>query len=69
MKAIRFIRRALFAIGLICLFGAAGTDQHYTDMGLMPPESVDALITWGFCLMIPQGLHWLRAELRKKVKR
>jgi hypothetical protein len=64
----RFIRRAMFIAGLIALLCAAGVDQMYTDMRQMPPDSVGTMVAWAFVLMIPQGLHWLRRELRERVK-
>lgn len=66
---IKFVRRAMFVIGFICLFQAAGIDEMYTNAGQMPPVIADKLFACGWILMIPQALHWLRAELRKKVRR
>ena len=70
MKGIyRFIRIAMAAAGFICIFGAAGTDEYYTELRQMPPDSVDTMVAWGLVLLIPQGLHWLRIELRKRIRR
>ena len=69
MKRIfRLFRIVTAAAGLFMLFGAAGTDQMYADVGAMPPESVGAMVAWGFVLMIPSALHFLKGE-RKKVRR
>lgn len=67
-QTIKFIRRAMFAIGVLMLLGAAGADEMYADWRMMPPESVGTMFRNGMLLVIPQLWHWLRRELRKAVR-
>lgn len=67
-RVFRLFRRLSAFAGFLCLFGAIGTDEMYTDMGQMPPESVEKAIVWGFVLLIPTALHYLKGEARKKVR-
>lgn len=70
MKRIfKLFRIVTATAGILCLLSAAGTDQMYTSVGQMPPESVDKLVAWGFILLIPMALHWLKGEVGKKVRR
>lgn len=61
-KTYRFIRLATAIAGVLCLFGAAGTDQRFSEMGQMPPESVENLLFIGLLLLIPAALHILREK-------
>ena len=47
------MRKIAATLGFLCLFGAAGTDQHYTEMGQVPPEGVGHLIIIGLVFLIP----------------
>ena len=47
------MRKLSATLGFLCLFGAAGTDQHYAEMGQVPPEGVGQLIIVGLILLIP----------------
>ena len=67
-KLYRFIRRTLFAVGVILLFSSAGADEMYADWRQMPPESVGEMFRYGMLCIVPQLWHWLRKELRKAVR-
>ncbi len=69
MKRIfRLFRIVTAAAGFFILFGAIGTDEMYTDMGQMPPDSLEKMFVLGFILLIPTALHYLKSESRKKVR-
>jgi hypothetical protein len=59
----RFFRNICTAAGFICFLGAAGTDEFYTKMRQMPPESVGTMVVWGLVLLIPLALHIARKKL------
>lgn len=61
-KVFRFIRIATAIAGFVCIYGAAGTDQRISEMGQMPPESVENLAFIGLLLLIPAAWHILREK-------
>lgn len=65
----RFFRNICTAAGFICFLGAAGTDEFYTEMRQMPPESVGTMVAWGLVLLIPLALHIVREKLREWVRK
>lgn len=65
----RFFRNICTAAGFICFLCAAGTDDFYTEMRQMPPESVGTMVAWGFVLLIPLALHVVREKLREWVRK
>lgn len=65
----RLFRNLTALAGFLLIFGAAGTDEYYTDLGQMPPESVDSMVVLGLILLIPTALRLIGMALRKKVRR
>ncbi len=61
-KIFKLFRIITAAAGVLCIFGAAGTDQMYSNMRQMPPDSVGTMITWGFILLIPSILHLIKEK-------
>lgn len=47
------MRKAMAVVGFICLFGAAGTDQRFTEMGQMPPDNLWIVFVIGLVLLLP----------------
>lgn len=52
--------------GILCLFGAAGISDRCIDFGQAQPEYLDALILWGFALMIPTAIFLILDYARGK---
>ena len=61
-KVFRMFRILTAIAGMVCLFGAAGTDEMYTNMRQMPPESIENLLVIGLILLIPTAWHILREK-------
>ncbi len=57
------MRNVMSWAGLICVFGAAGTDQMYTEMRQMPPNYLWIVFTIGLVLLLPKIF-----EKRKETK-
>lgn len=56
--------RSIMAIaGFICLLGAAGTDQMYTEMRQMPPDNLWIVFVIGLVLMLP--IFFRRRKVKK----
>ena len=53
----RFFRKITASVGAMLLFGAAGTDEMYVEMGQTPPSIVTAFIIVGLILLIPMALR------------
>lgn len=57
------MRNVMAVAGLICVFGAAGTDQMYTECGNIPPNDLWIVFAVGFALLLPKIF-----EKRKETK-
>lgn len=49
----KLFRISTAILGGICLFGAAGADQMYTELGQMPPDSVEQVFVIGLIFLLP----------------
>lgn len=65
----RLFRTLTAGAGFLLIFGAAGTDEMYAEMGKMPPENLDAMVAVGLILLIPAALRLIGMALRKRAKR
>ena len=62
----RLFRNLTACAGFLLIFGAAGTDEMYAEMGKMPPESLDVMVAVGLILLIPAALRLIGMALRKE---
>ncbi len=60
----KIFRRITAIMGCVCILGVAGTDQHFTEMGQMPPDDLWIVFIIGFVLLIPTLIY-----MNRKVKK
>lgn len=49
----KIFRISTAILGGICLFGVAGTDQMYAELGQMPPDNLWIVFVIGLVLLLP----------------
>lgn len=52
--------------GILLLFFTAATDERFSEIGQMPPESLGTVFAWGLALMIPTAIYLILEYIRGK---